>query len=139
MLLQKGPAYSCFRCGLPAHGITPWTVSFTSPSPLDAWAGHIGYLKLTCACRAASRVARLGDWITPLALHTDLEAFPSWEAFTDANVQAVRQAVAAIAAAVPADVLALDAPARIVHQVLAGLLAPSAAIAEIHALLKAKA
>ena len=137
--LQAGPAYTCFRCGLPAHGITPWPVSFTSPSLLDAWAGHIGYLKLTCACPAAGRVARLGDWITPLALHTDLEAFPSWEAFADANLQAVRRAVAALAAAVPADDLALDAPARIVHQVLAGRLAPAAAVAELQALLKAKA
>lgn len=135
--LQKGPAYTCFRCGLPARGITPWAASLTSPSPLDAWAGHIGYLKLNCSCPAASRVARLGGWITPLAFHTDLSAFPSWEAFVDANVQAVRQAVAAIAAAVPADDLALDAPTRIVHQVLAGLLAPAAAVAEIRALLKA--
>jgi hypothetical protein len=137
--LQKGPAYTCFRCGLPTRGLTPWAVSFTSPSPLDAWAGHIGYLKLTCACRAASRVARLGGWITPLAFHTDLDAFPSWEAFTDANVQAVRKAVAAIAAAVPAEDLALDIPTRIVHHVLAGRLAPAAAVAEINALLKAGA
>lgn len=137
--LQKGPVYTCFQCGLPARGLTPWPVNFANPSPLDDWAGHIAYLQLTCTCQGVSRVARLGDWITTLDLHTNLRAFPSWEAFVEANVQAVRQAVAAIVAAVPADALTLDAPTRIVHQVAAGRLAPETAITELHALLKAKA
>lgn len=137
--LQKGPTFTCFQCGLPARGLTPWPVNFANPSPLDDWSRHIAYIQLTCSCQHVSRVARLGDWITPLVFHANVRAFPSWEAFVDANVQAVRQAVAAIAAAVPAEDLALDAPTRIIYQVAAGLLSPAAALTELQALLKARA
>lgn len=129
--IQAGPAYHCFRCGAPAHGLQPW---LPCGSPLDAWADHIAYLKLACACQKASRVARLDGWITPLAFHQDLDAFPSWAAFVDANVQAVRQAVASLAASIADEARALDTPARIVHQLLAGQLPPAEAVAQIRAL-----
>lgn len=134
--LQAGPIYHCFKCGAPARGLMHWR---SCGSRLDAWAEHLAYLNLACACQGASRVARLSDWITPLTFHQDQRAFPCWEAFVDANVQALRQAVAGIAATVPADALTLDAPTRIVHLVLAGELPPADAIAQIRALLAAGA
>ena len=134
--VQSGPPYHCFQCGTPARGCHLW---LPCGSPLDAWAEHIAYLQLTCGCANASRVARLGDWITPLAFHTDRGEFPSWAEFVEGNVQAVRQALERLAAAVPPDALTADAPTRIVRLVLAGQLPPAAAIAQIRALLAGEA
>ncbi len=129
--IQPGPAYHCFQCGAPARGLHAW---LPCGSPLDVWADHIAYLKLACACPKASRVARLDEWITPLAFHQDLDAFPTWAAFVEANVRAVRQTLAGLAASIPDEAKALDAPARIVHQLLVGQLPPAEAVAQIRAL-----
>lgn len=134
--VQGGPTYYCFRCGAESGGIHQWV---PCRSLLDDWAEHIGYLRLSCGCKGASRVAKLGDWITPLSLYTDPAAFPCWSEFAEANVLAVRQAIAHLAAATPAEGLAADAPSRIVHQLLAGQVPPEAAVAEIQALLAADA
>ncbi len=135
-LMQSGPPYHCFKCGIPARGFHLW---LPCGSPLDAWAEHIAYLRLNCGCAQASRMAKLGDWITPLAFYTDRGDFLSWSEFVEANVQAVRQALALLAAAVPADALTADEPTRIVRLVLAGQLPPDAAIAQIRALLAGEA
>ncbi len=136
LLVQTGPVYHCFRCGQPALGLIPWT---PCRSPLDDWAEHIAYLRLTCSCQKASRVARLGDVITPLEFNNDTKQFPAWRALVDHNIAAVRSALTAIAAAVPPNQRVNDPPMRIVMELLAGLLPPDKAVAQIRSLLRGRA
>ena len=97
--VQTGPVYRCPVCGHPALGLDPWPVNPANPCRLDEWAAHIWYLRRTCGCRKLGRVARLGDCITPLEFTYD--RYLPFEQRVEANVQAVRAALKAIASAVP--------------------------------------
>jgi hypothetical protein len=129
--IQTGPVYVCFQCGQPVHSLTPWPVDHRNYSPLDDWAEHIAYLRLTCGCQNVSRVAKLGDAITPLRFHENVRDFGSWRECVYANIRAVREAVAFLAANVSEDERTSDPAARVVYGLLAGTLAPEQAIAQI--------
>lgn len=138
LLVQTGPVYHCFVCGRPARGLRPWPVLPHHPCPLDDWADHVAYLELTCACPhthpSCSRVARLGNAITPLAfVNSDL---PDQDRVTT-NVTAVRQAVRMIAQVVPLDDWQVDPATRTVFALLAGTLSPESAIRAIRELVHA--
>ncbi len=136
--IQTGPVYACFHCGQTAASLTPWPVDYRNYSPLDDWAEHIAYLRLTCGCQNVNRVARLGDVIIPLEFNNDEKQFPAWRALVDHNIAAVRSALAAIAAAVPPEKRLNDPPTRIVLELLAGLLPPDKAIAQLRGLMNGR-
>jgi len=137
MPIQIGPVYVCFQCGQTAAGLDPWPINHGNPSPLDDWADHVASLRLTCGCKNASRVAMLGDAITPLCFHENVHGFGSWREFVYANVSRVREAVAFLAASVPENERTNDPAARVVYGLLAGTLAPEQAIARIRAMREA--
>ena len=93
--IQTGPAsaYRCFTCGAPARGGHYW---LPCGSPLDAYAGHIFYLRLPCRC--SHRVARLGEAITPLVF----VRLPDFRARIAANTAAIEQALSVLRHAVEA-------------------------------------
>jgi hypothetical protein len=98
-LVQPGPEYACPICGQPALGLVPWPVNAANPCRLDDWAAHIAYLRRACGCRTGGRVARLGEAITPLDFRYDPGL--SYAQRAEANVAALRAALARIAEAVP--------------------------------------
>ena len=99
-LVQSGPVYACPSCGKPALGLVPWPVNSANPCKLDEWSAHIWYLRRNCGCRSGGRVARLGDRITPLEFTYDRSM--SYEQRVQANVTALRDALALLSAAMPA-------------------------------------
>ena len=98
-LVQTGPAYICPVCGQPALGLMPWPVNPANPCRLDEWAVHIWYLRRNCGCRIGGRVARLGDYITPLEFTYDRSL--AYEQRVHANVAALCAALNLLAEAVP--------------------------------------
>ncbi len=137
--VQTGPVYHCFTCGAVAQGLRTWAdlPKWDGYSPLDQWGEHIAYLVLpACPASHIHRVAKLGDCITPLAFvqHT---ARGEWHKTIAANIQAIRDALAALAAAVPESErnAARDPAASIVLRLLAGLMTPAAAMDQIRQLL----
>lgn len=131
-LVRAGPVYACPVCGQPALGLVPWPVNPANPCNLDEWAAHIWYLRRRCGCRQGGRVARLGDCITPLEFTYD-PSLP-YPQRVEANVAAIRVALALIASAMPEGAPACDEPERIVLQLVAGLLPPQTAIEQIRQL-----
>jgi hypothetical protein len=100
-LIQAGPPYACPVCGQPALGLVPWPVNPANPCKLDEWAAHIWYLRRRCGCRTGGRVARLGDRITALAFTYDRSL--TYELQVQANIAALRAALAVLAGAVAKD------------------------------------
>jgi hypothetical protein len=131
--LQTGPVYHCFTCGAKARGLVHWK---PCNSALDAWAKHIAYLNIPCAC--SGRVARLGDVITPLRFFSDAD-IPDFRARVAANVEAVAAAVQHLVIAAPPADRTMDPVERIVREVLAGLIPPDEAIQRIRSLASAAA
>jgi len=130
--IQVGPVYHCFVCGVRATGLVPWPVNPLNPCLLDEWAAHIWYMVRPCGCQGPGRVARLGDCITPLDLPNDQsKPYPQ---MIGENVQAVRAALEMIAQHVPHGQRSVDAPTRLVLQLMAGLISPARAIEEIRVL-----
>ena len=139
--IQKGPAFHCFTCGAPAQGLRTWAdlPKWDGYSPLDQWDEHIAYLILpSCPASHIHRVARLGDCITPLAFVHQV-AGGDWHRTTSANIQAIRDALAALAAAIPESERHNDAAADIVLSLMAGLITPAAAMEKIQLLLEVHA
>ncbi len=100
-LVQTGPIYYCPVCGQPALGLVPWPVNPANPCKLDEWAAHIWYLRRRCGCRMGGRFARLGDRITALEFTYDRSL--TFEQQVQANIAALRAALAVLAAAVSPD------------------------------------
>ncbi|MCC6189021.1 MAG: hypothetical protein IT318_08295 [Anaerolineales bacterium] len=76
-----------------------WPVNPANPCKLDEWAAHIWYLRRKCGCRSRGRVARLGDCITPLEFTYDRSL--TYEQRVEANIAALRAALALLATAEP--------------------------------------
>ncbi|MCC7359937.1 MAG: hypothetical protein IT317_10695 [Anaerolineales bacterium] len=100
-LVQAGAPYACPACGQPALGLVPWPVNPANPCKLDDWAAHIWYLRRNCGCRTGGRVARLGDCITPLEFSYDRSL--NYEQRVQANITALRDALALLSAVMPAN------------------------------------
>lgn len=118
--IQTGPNYHCFACDAPVTLLTNFR---PCGSELDAWSGHIWYLRKACKCQPV-RVIRLGDCITPLN-----PAKP--DGLSPADIPAIRAGLEAIARAVPPEERCVDPATRIVHGLLAGTLSPEQAIGQI--------
>ena len=103
-LVQTGPVYYCPVCGQPALGLVPWPVNPANPCKLDELAAHIWYLRRECGCHTGGRVARLGTHITPLEFTYDRAL--TYEQRVEANLAALRAALALLATAEPAGALA---------------------------------
>jgi hypothetical protein len=137
--IQTGPVYHCFTCGAPAQGLRTWAEmpKWDGYSPLDEWGHHIAYLILpACPTSHLHRVAKLGDCITPLAF-VQHAAHGERHRTISANIQAIRDALAALAAAIPESGRNTDTAANIVLSLMAGLMTPAAAIEQIQLLLDA--
>ena len=137
--IQKGPVYHCFTCGAPALGLRTWAEmpKWDGYSPLDQWGEHIAYLTLpACPASHLHRVAKLENGITPLAFAS--HSGSDWPRTVSANIQAVRDALAALAAAIPESERHTphDAAAHIVFSLMAGVMTPGAAIEKIRRLLE---
>ncbi len=98
-VVQTGPLYVCPVCGRPTIGLAPWPVNPANPCRLDEWAAHIWYLRRSCGCRTGGRVARLGDYITPLEFTYDRSL--TYEQRVHANVAPLCAALTLLAEAVP--------------------------------------
>lgn len=136
--VQPGPVYTCFTCGGPARldrAFSQMNRQYGGSGygllELDEWGDYIWYLRKPCRCRP-ERVVRLGDCLAPLyPRDADYGLSP-------ADIPRVRQALAAIAAAVPPGGRSCDPAAAVVYRLLAGWLSPDGAIAEIRALSAAR-
>ena len=67
--VQFGPLYRCWICDRPVGRVRPYHECVPEPTDMDAWAEHVGYLKLHPFCIRAKhpcRVATIGAAITPL-------------------------------------------------------------------------
>jgi hypothetical protein len=140
--IQTGPVYHCFTCGAVAQGLRTWAdlPKWDGYSHPDAWGEHIAYLVLpACPASHIHRVAKLGECVTPLTFvqHT---ARGEWHKTVAANIQAIRDALAALAAAVPESERSAshDPAASIVLSLLAGLMTPAAAMDQIRQLLESR-
>lgn len=131
--VQTGPLYKCFVCGGPAligrsfaDGARVFLSAGYGSSPLDEWGEHIWYLSKQCKCQPL-RVARWGDCIAPL---TPASADGA-SVISPADIPQIREALAAIAAAVPEDERTHDLLTKVVYQLMAGQIAPEKAISEL--------
>ena len=132
--IQLGPDYQCFTCGAPAQGLQVWSElpHGRGYSPLDSWGDHIAYLILPgCPSAHMPRVAKLGDCITPLTFEDQHMTQCRWAEAQQHNITAIRDALAALAAAVPEDERHNDPATRLVCDLIAGRIAPAAAIAQM--------
>lgn len=101
--IQAGPRYHCFECGAVAESVQTWSqlpALGGGMATLDEWGDHLAYL-VGAPCQCNHRVAKLGAAITPLVFHPR-RAFATHAAFVDAEVAALRAALAVIEQAQPA-------------------------------------
>lgn len=121
--VQTGPVYYCFNCGAEPATFTAYFRA--CGSALDRWSMYIWYLKLPCQCSAASRVVRLNDCIAPLPVSGP-------DGLTSADIPTIQAGLRAILKAMPSGKQPRDPAARIVYNLLAGLLSPVEAITDLH-------
>jgi hypothetical protein len=95
-------------------------------SPLEAYAGHIYYMRL--ACGHNPRCVRLGDAIAPLR---------PLDRSIDENLATVRESLAHLAQAVPPDQQNQEPVSKIVYLLVAGRIAPQTAINQLRGLVQA--
>ena len=128
--IQTAPPYHCPTCGAPIREVLQYS-HFISPTalrkPLDDLAEHLHYLNCH-TCGKCQRVARVGDAVLPFDWPRDVT--PEEEARVLARL--VKHLV--VEAGPQQD--GGDPAASIVWRLLAGTLAPLAAIGEIHALVE---
>ena len=130
--VQTGPIYHCPTCGATAKCLIP----HSNGGHLAAWRDHIAYLDLPAPCRQANhptRVAVLGAACTPLAFPYDDDAT---SATTEECVALIREALDRIVQETGPTGAPHDPAANIVYRLLAGVLAPEPAIAEIRELIQ---
>ena len=119
--VQTGEPFRCWECGSPDHGGMFLVIA---RSPLQAYADHIYYLRLTCGHNP--RCVRLGDAIAPL---------PPLDRSIEENLASVRTALTGLVRALPPNTYDQDPVAKIIHLLIAGRIAPQTAIDRLHDLI----
>ena len=139
--VQTGPVYHCPECNAVVRHLIPYRDIISPGGHLDAWGDHIAYLDLPTACKQAlhpARVAVFGAAAVPLIFPGDPSALAAQDqctrhhhVTTEECVALLQQAIAQIIREVGPHKPAHDPAASIVYRLVAGILAPQAAIAEI--------
>lgn len=148
--VQTGPAFHCWQCSAPDAG-GHYSLALTDPhmpQPLRDYMASVYYMRL--ACGHNPRTVRLENAIAPLVFvtaygpadnHTEpLESLDGedcadlYDRQVDENAARIRAGLALIIAATSPNERHADPAARIVYGLLAGTIAPAAAIRQIHEL-----
>jgi hypothetical protein len=142
--IQTGPIYHCPTCNATARCLIPYREIISPGGHLDAWGDHIAYLDLPIACKQAlhpARIAVFGTAAIPLIFPGDHSALAAQDkctrhhhVTTEECVALLQQAIAQIVREVGPEKPTHDPAASIVCRLVAGILAPNAAIAEIRQL-----
>jgi hypothetical protein len=135
--VQYIPTHTCPECGAEAitnargDWFTPWMILGSGSCALDKWQDHIAYVKFNCDCHkyGSMRVARLGDAITPLEFVSIEEAREMGRRPDEINAERTAQAVQYLA--VNAAGTGVDFLTDTVYKLVAGSLAPDAALRKI--------
>ena len=125
--VQIGEPFRCWECGALDQGgyVLRKFTSAILDHPLEAFADHIYYMRLTCGHN--NRCIRLGDAIAPLQpLDRSIEE----------NLTHVREGLARLAKAVPSDKQTQDPVSKIVYLLVAGRISPQSAINQLRDLNK---
>jgi hypothetical protein len=133
--IQTGPVYHCPTCNAAVRRLIPYRAIISPGGHLDAWGDHIAYLDLPLVCKKAlhpARVAVFGAAIVPLVFPGDHDRHH--HVTTEECVTLLQQALAQIVREVGPRPTIHDPAASIVYRLVAGVLAPQAAIVEIRAL-----
>ena len=120
--VQIGEPFRCWECGLPDQG---GMFLIIDHSPLEAFADHIYYMRLTCGHNP--RCVRLGDAIAPLR---------PLDRSIDENLASVREGLAHLAKAVPPDQQNQEPVSKIVYLLVAGRISPQTAINQLRGLVR---
>jgi len=129
--IQTGPVYHCPQCGAACKGVNSAEQAHAPfggvPLWMQDWADHVAYLDRPARCRRerhfGARVVRLGAAI----LSVD---WPD-RAPDEDKIAAIRQALDRIAHEIGPQGAPHDPAASIVYRLLAGVLPPQRAIADI--------
>jgi len=119
-LVQTGEPFHCWQCDATDQG---GTFLITNHSPLEAYADHIYYMRLSC--KHNNRCIRLGDVIAPL---------PPLDRTIEENLASIRKGLAYMARAVPPNHQNQDPIAKIVYLLVAGRISPQTAINRLQSL-----
>ncbi len=133
--IQTGPVYHCPKCNAVARRLIPYREIISAGGHLDAWGDHIAYLDLPDACKQAlhpARVAVFGTAVLPLIFPCDRTRHHTTT--TEECIALLQQAIAQIIRKVGPHKPVHDPAVSIVHRLIAGLIAPQAAITEIREL-----
>jgi hypothetical protein len=123
--VQIGEPFHCWECSAPDQG---GMFLIIDHSPLEAYANHIYYMRLTCGHN--NRCVRLGDAVAPLR-PLDLSI--------GENLACVRDGLARLAKAVPPDKQNQEPVSKIVYLLLAGRISPQSAINQLMYLMEEQA
>jgi hypothetical protein len=132
--IQTGPVYHCPTCNAAVRRLIPYH-DIISGGHLDAWGDHIAYLDLPLTCKRAlhpARVAVFGAAVIPLVFPGDHDRHHP--VTTEECIILLQQALARLVREVGPRPPTHDPAASIVYRLVAGVLAPQAAIVEIRAL-----
>jgi len=126
--IQTGEPYHCPNCGAAIRNVLRYT-TYSSPreprKPLDDFGEHLNYLSCD-NCHQCTRVARMGSAILPF----------EWPArvTSEGEARTIQAALTEIIRQVGPQGGSQDPAASIVYRLLAGTLAPEAAISQIRAI-----
>lgn len=120
--IQFGEPFHCWECAAIDQG---GMYLIIRQSPLERYAEHIYYLRLSC--RHNPRCVRLGDAILPL---------PPLDGTLEDNLAMVRSRLAALAAALAPAERSPEPVTRLVYQLLASRISPNQAIQQLQELLQ---
>jgi len=120
--VQVGEPFHCWECGSPDQG---GMFLIIDHSPLEAYADHIYYMRLTC--RHNNRCVRLGDAVAPLR---------PLDRSVEENLACVRAGLADLAKAVPPGKQNQEPVSKIVYLLVAGRISPQTAINQLRGLVR---
>lgn len=115
--IQIGEPFHCWQCAAPDQG---GTYLIIDRSPLEAFADHIYYMRLTCGHNP--RCVRLGDAIAPLKpLDRSIQE----------NLACVRERLERLARSIPPDQRDQEPIAKAIYLLVAGRISPQTAINQL--------
>jgi len=125
---QIGEPFHCWECGEPDQGGTylrKFTSAIIDHSPLEAFADHIYYMRLTCGHNP--RCVRLGDAVSPLR---------PLDRSTQENLACVREGLECLARSVPPDQRDQEPVSKTIYLLVAGRISPRSAIHQLRHLIE---
>ncbi len=120
--VQIGEPFHCWECGASDQGGTYLIIDH---SPLEAFADHIYYMRLTCGHNP--RCVRLGDAVAPLR--------PLDRSIPE-NLAVVRESLDNLARSVPPDQRDQEPVSKTIYLLVAGRISPHTAINRLRYLIE---